>query len=351
MSSREKKHRLFICGGGTGGHFFSGVALGEKCLSLYPLTKIYFIGTSRGIEARTELNHPQMRKLFIWSRGLVGKNPFQMFIALASIFVGFLQSLWLLVRYRPRAIVGVGGYASAPTVFAALLLHPFFGWKVAVLEQNSFAGRANQLFARMRALAFCGFQIPEFECVDLPIRQKAEQEAHDASVFHWPPRTILVVGGSQGARGLNAKWMEIFPQIKETLGPIKMIHQTGRLDERRVRDFYLSQKVEADVFDFSSQLHEAYKRADLIICRAGAMTVFEIMAFKRPCVFIPFPAAADDHQFKNAIAVHNHDWVIREKDWTAQQMLNLLKMDSPPLPGHTRPKTREWSDIFKQLLS
>ncbi len=348
------KRTVFICGGGTGGHFFSGVALAEKILDFCPDRKIIFVGTSRGIEARFEPTDSRMSKAFIHARGLKGKSVVHQALGVFSMLRGIFDSFFLLVRERPELVVGVGGYASAPTVFAAFLLRPLLCHRVAVLDQNSSVGLANRLFSRLPGIkALCAFTVPGFHRVSLPVRAAIERAAENARAFSWPPQTVLVMGGSQGARGLNRKWVsEILSPLRRAFPNLKFIHQTGEADFYDVKKAYVEAGIEAEVFTFSSAMQTVYDRADLVVCRSGAMTVFEIIAFFRPCVFIPFPNATDDHQYKNAIAVQKTNWVLREENLNWASFEPLLRSSSPSIPSQSSSiSTRaEWKEILRPLL-
>jgi len=337
---------IFICGGGTGGHFFSGVAMAEKILDRNPSAKIIFIGTKNGIEGRTKLEDPRMKVLFICAKGLKGKGLGQRLLGVGYLLLGFLQSLGLLVRYRPKMIVGVGGYASAPTVFAGFLLRWLFRWKVWVLDQNSSPGLVNRIFSRLPLLAYSAFEFPRFQLVDLPLRRAFEQAAAHPQKAHWPPKKILILGGSQGARGLNEKWKEVAPEVKKLIPDLQIFHQSGLSAQKELNEFYLSQGISAMVFAFSEKLYEFYDQADLIVCRSGAMTVFEVMKFKRPAIFVPFPAAADDHQTKNALAVQNSNWVIPETEFKWAKLRQLLESQTPSIPHRISENLTNWERIL-----
>lgn len=337
---------IFVCGGGTGGHFFSGVAIAEKFLSRYPEAEVVFVGTIHGIEARTKLDDPRMQTVFIHAKGLKGKGLKQRILGIFSLILGFLQSFYLLIRWRPKMVIGVGGYASAPTVFAAMLLRFLFRWKVWVIDQNSSPGLVNRIFSRMPLMAYCAFEFKGFQLVDLPLRKSFEESARNKRAFDWPPKKILVLGGSQGARGLNERWKMIVPELKKKIPGLKIFHQSGVSARDDLNQFYLEQSVDAEVFSFSDQLYRYYDQADLVVCRSGAMSVFEVMKFGRPAVFVPFPAAADDHQTKNALAVQNSAWVLKESDLDWNHLKALIESPNPAVPFRTEENSTSWDRIL-----
>jgi UDP-N-acetylglucosamine--N-acetylmuramyl-(pentapeptide) pyrophosphoryl-undecaprenol N-acetylglucosamine transferase len=336
----DKIMNIFICGGGTGGHFFSGVALAEKMLSLYPEARVIFVGTAQGIEARTKLTDPRMHQVFVRSAGLKGKSFKARLSGLLSMARGVLESFGLLLRYRPRWVIGVGGYASAPCLLAALSLRWLFRWRMFLLDQNSVPGATNRLFVRLSVPGFCAFEAPLFRVVDLPLRSDFVRLAKDARPFTWPPKRVLVMGGSQGARGLNDLWLQTWPRLKKEFPELTVTHQTGSADEVRVSEFYRARGEQAAVFAFTQDLPRHLAEADLVVCRAGAMSVFEVMAFERPALFVPFPAAADQHQLKNALAIQNSEWVMEEKAWNVDAIVELMKRRNPAVPR------RQSQDVF-----
>jgi UDP-N-acetylglucosamine--N-acetylmuramyl-(pentapeptide) pyrophosphoryl-undecaprenol N-acetylglucosamine transferase len=345
-----KRPCIFICGGGTGGHFFSGLALAEAFLHSYADYEVRFVGTQNGIEGRTPLSDPRMSISFIRAKGLKGKGLSKKISGIFYLMFGVIQSLGLILKFRPEVVFGVGGYASAPTLAAALVLRIFGGSKLALLEQNSVPGLVNRLFVKLGVKAFSGFKTLGFETVDLPLRSVGKEGSGDLRKVNWPPQKILILGGSQGARGLNSKWCEVFPSVQRLMPEIQIVHQTGREDETKMKDFYQSLGARAEIFAFSNEIPKYLEAADLLICRAGAMTVFEAMAFGRPCIFVPFPFATDDHQKKNALSVQAKDWVLEEKDFNFQRVENLLKAPAPQIPRRSQEKIRSWPEIFLELL-
>ncbi len=352
--------KVFICGGGTGGHFFSGMAVAEEILDDHPDSQIHFIGTRWGIEARVSLPDSRMQLHYISAKGLLGKGMISKGLGVMAFVRGFVESFFLLHRLQPDLVLGVGGYASAPTVAAALVRRGVWSFfikpvkllckpvdkmvsknnpRIGVLEQNSYAGLSNRFLRRLGAVALSAFPQAGFQTVNLPIRKTLRVAASKARAHSWPPKVIGVVGGSQGARGLNQAVMNLILARRLDFSEIAFVHQTGKRDEEELRQFYRQQGLEAEVFAFSDQMALFYERADLLICRAGAMTVFEVMAFRRPAIFIPFPAATHDHQTKNALSVQNSNWVVAEPEATPERLCALIRATEGSLPqsSHSTP--------------
>lgn len=338
--------KIFVCGGGTGGHFFSGIAVAEKFLDLHPEARVVLIGTRYGIEARTSLKDSRMSVRFVAARGVKGRGLFSKIQALSMMVVGFFQSIFLLLTERPRIVIGVGGYASVPTVLAALGLRIFFSWRVMILEQNSHAGLANRVFRLLGARALAAFPCAGFELVTLPLRKYYEERARELRSANWPPKTLLLLGGSQGAKGLNEKWTKMLVELKQARPDIEILHQTGPRDLESMQNVYRDLKMRAEVFSFSDDMPRYFERADLIVSRSGAMTVFETILFKRPAVFVPFPAATDDHQRKNALAVQESQWIIDERDFDWANFSRLLKAEAPLVPAPRNTGQVEWAELL-----
>lgn len=339
--------KIFICGGGTGGHFFSGVAIAEEYLLRHPNAEVVFVGTKSGIEGRAKLEDSRMQKRFIPAKGFKRRGVLAQMTALFYLLGGLLMSAVFLLQERPQLVVGVGGYASFPTVFVAVLLKLFFGWKILVVDQNSSPGLANKILRLFPVEAYCGFPAKGFQLVNLPVRERFKAAAAAAESFRWPPERVLILGGSQGARGLNQKWRLILPLLKESGLAIRIVHQTGAADEASMREIYQELGFEAEVFAFSDRLHDYFAKADLVICRAGAMTVFEALAFRRPCIFVPFPGAADDHQLHNALSVQPSSWVIPESDFSWARLEPLMRSQQPSLPSRRSDSVTSWDDVLQ----
>lgn len=303
---------IVIAGGGTGGHLFPGLALADELRGRG--ATVTFVGTSRGLEAKAVPAAGYALEL-IDVAGLKGKGLGGLVRSLLRLPLALLQSLRLLRRLRPRAVVGVGGYASGPVVLLAALLRI----PTVVLEQNSVPGFTNKLLGRVVrsvVVAFPGagrfFPAGKLHALGNPIRKtvlELQPAASDIGQSTTSAR-VLVLGGSQGAHAVNelvaaalAVWAGQ-PGGKEQLGErLRLRHQTGASDrdaiEQRYRDLGLGPEL-AVVEAFISDMGQAYASCDLMVGRAGATTLAELTAIGRPAILIPFPQAADDHQTENA---------------------------------------------------
>lgn len=343
--------QIFICGGGTGGHFFCGLALGELFLEKVPTARVHFIGTKKGIEGRFSFEDRRMTFHSICAQGILGKNGLIKILSFFLLALGFLQSIFLLFKYRPKIVCGVGGYASVPTLLTAFFFGKLFRCRTIILEQNYFPGAANRFLSRYCFHAFSAFERQGFETINLPLRKKIREAVKNIRPFEWPPKAIFILGGSQGASGLNEKWCELLPFFKMTFPHVQLIHQTGGADFEKIKKIYEQHQLIATVFPFSDDMSEWYQKADCIISRAGALAIFEVMAFQRPAIFVPFPWATDDHQTMNALAVQEPSWIIDQKLLTLERLSPLLKSSTPSVPQRKYSVAYQWDKFFDFLLA
>ena len=298
--------KVLIAGGGTGGHFFSGVAVGEAVLARHEANRVIYVGTRGGIEARVgpELG---LDVRYVNISGIKGKGLVARLKAVLRIPLALCQSAVLILKEQPMFVIGVGGYASGPVVLAAR----FLGKKTAVVEQNSVAGVTNRILGKFVHRVFIAFEparsyFPsrKVQLTGNPIREGVVQlltlESTD-TVGVGSRFKVLVLGGSQGSRAVNEAMMAMASEAPEELKQVLyVVHQTGAADERRVREAYEAAGVHAEVKPFIQAMAEAYRTADLVICRAGALTVSELEISRRGSLLVPFPYAADNHQEVNA---------------------------------------------------
>lgn len=355
--------RVLIAGGGTGGHLFPGIALAEEVVTRHPKNDVVFVGTNRGLEARVV---PQNGFVFepITSRGLKGMGALKLLAGLLTLPLSFFSALRLVRKYRPDVVVGVGGYSSGPVVMAAWLLRI----PTAVQEQNALAGLTNRILGRFVDAIFVSFehaigQFPEKKCHVLgnPIRRGMLENFLRPEVKH-DRFTLLIFGGSLGAKGLNSRVVDALPFLVDLKDELRIIHQTGKNDLEAVQKGYAANGITADVREFIDDMAGMYLGADLVICRAGATTLAELTVCKKPSVLVPFPAATDDHQTVNAKALVDKGAarMFREADLTGELLaktIRELKSEPQTLDSMRkaagqlgRPEAaREIADVLQQL--
>jgi len=296
--------RLLVAGGGTGGHVFPGIALAEEVVTRHPANDVIFVGTARGLEA-TIVPKEGFPIELIDVKGLKGKGLLQTLKNLLLLPLAFVQSARILRRWRPDVVVGVGGYASGPVVLVAWLLRI----PTAVQEQNAIPGFTNRVLGRFAKAAFTAFpeaarHFPRRKVYQLgnPIRRQLMENYMRPEAEHETPR-LLVFGGSQGAHALNMRVVEALPHLADLRDHLRITHQTGAKDRVQVEKGYAACGFAPDVREFITDMSGAYAEADLVVCRAGAMALAELTVCKKPSILVPFPAAADNHQFHNAMSL------------------------------------------------
>jgi UDP-N-acetylglucosamine--N-acetylmuramyl-(pentapeptide) pyrophosphoryl-undecaprenol N-acetylglucosamine transferase len=318
--------RMMIAGGGTGGHLYLGIALAREMQRRNPAHQCLFVGTRHGLEARI-VPQEGFRVEFIDSAGLkrVGGLAF-----LRSFFMiprSLMQARRLIGDYRPNIVVGVGGYASGPVVLAAWWL----GKPTLILEPNAYPGLANRMLAPVidcAAVALpdaCRFFGRKGEVTGIPVREEFLRLPARA------PRAgelrLLIYGGSQGSHALNEIVGSALSEIRK-LGPgLRMTHQTGEKEFEAVKRRYLEAGVAGDIQPFFPRIFEQFGDADLILARAGAGTVAEVMAAGKAALLVPFPGAADDHQTRNARALERQGAarMIPEAEWEPARLARELQ--------------------------
>lgn len=301
--------RLLIAGGGTGGHVYPALALAEEVRRVEPRADILFLGTARGLEARVV--PPRGFTLeTIDARGLPRRLTPGAFAALFHIARGFVQVAGRVQSFRPDVLVGTGGYVSAPALFAAGL----FRRPLVIQEQNATPGIANRLLAGAAREIHTAFPAARdwfrryadrVLLTGNPLRAgiaAGNREAAAAAFGLDPSRaTVLIFGGSLGARSLNAAVRDAAPALAAGVGrELQFVVQTGAVMEQEVAAACRAAGLAAHVAAFVEDMNGAYALADFTVCRAGAMTLAEITACGLPSVLVPYPYAAHDHQMANA---------------------------------------------------
>jgi UDP-N-acetylglucosamine--N-acetylmuramyl-(pentapeptide) pyrophosphoryl-undecaprenol N-acetylglucosamine transferase len=297
---------VVIAAGGTGGHLYPAVALAREFLRRDPATKILFVGTKRGIESKV-LAHEGFELALITAKPVMGKGLLAVVQGLLSVPVGLWQSWGILRRRRADVVIGVGGYTS-PTMLAAAAMR---GTARVIVEPNAYPGMANKAvapFAQRIFLAFesaaASFDQRKVRVVGTPIRREFLAQAgqgEDSPVAG--NRHLLVFGGSQGAKAINSAMLEGMASLVKRLPGLTVTHQTGEADYQRVCDAYGTLGVQAKVVPFLYDMPAVLRTADLVVARAGAMTIAELTACGKPAILIPLPTAIYDHQMKNARAM------------------------------------------------
>jgi UDP-N-acetylglucosamine--N-acetylmuramyl-(pentapeptide) pyrophosphoryl-undecaprenol N-acetylglucosamine transferase len=292
---------LVVAGGGTGGHLYPGIAVARELLRRVPDARVSFAGTARGLESRI-VPKEGFELDVIRSAGLKGKSITARLRGVALVPAGLWDAWSILSRRRPHAVIGVGGYSSGPVVLAAALRRI----PTMVLEQNAVPGLTNRLLAPwVRAAAVTYEQTLAFFggrgiVTGNPVRAEFFEALATSSAARSAGPRVLVLGGSQGARAINHAMVAAAPELAQRHPGLEIIHQTGERDLATVREGYARSGVRARAEAFIDAVAREMAAADLVVCRAGATTLAELAAAGRPALLVPFPAATDDHQRKNA---------------------------------------------------
>lgn len=316
--------RLIMAGGGTGGHLFPGLAVAREFQRRDPMIEILFIGTKQGIESRI-VPREGFRLETIPIRGLKGRGLRGLAEALHGLPLSLWRSLGILRRLRPDCVIGLGGYSSGPVVLAAKLRKI----RCAVMEHNLRPGFTNRILGKLVDRVFTAYDesgayFPRGKVVVAgnPVRwQELPKVARDEKF------TLLVFGGSAGAHRINLGAVEALKKLRDLASGLRVIHQTGEADFVATRRAYGGLPFEAEVLPFIERMDEAYARADLVLCRAGASTLAELTAFGKAAILVPYPYAAYDHQRWNAQA-------LRERG--AAEMILDQELDGERLAGLIR---------------
>lgn len=292
-----------FAGGGTGGHLTPGLAVAAQLKSAGQASRIAFIGSARPLEARLVRDAGfEHHVLPVESTQCLRTRPFRF---LWRNWCAYRQAKRLLQAERPRAVIGLGGFASVPLVLAAIRQ----AVPTLILEQNTIPGRATRFLSR-RADATClafsqaRSRLPGTArpfVTGNPVRQEiASLASADPDPHPSAGNTLLILGGSQGASSLNQAVRRMVVESPQRWRPLRFVHQTGTDDCQEIRDFYAKLELDHCVEPFFSDIADHYRKATLVVSRAGATTLAELACAGRPAILMPYPHAADNHQLHNA---------------------------------------------------
>ncbi len=313
---------VLVLAGGTGGHVYPALAVAQELQRRG--YKLFWLGTSKGLESRVVVA-AGLTLNCIAVRGLRGKGVLARLTGLALLLGATLQSLLAMLRIRPLCVLGMGGYVAGPGGMAAWLLR----YPLVIHEQNSVAGTTNRLLRPLATRVLAGYPetFPRAEVVGNPVRRELlENGRHNRYDYDGSrPLRLLVMGGSLGARALN----QVMPAALQKLPRRAQVrHQTGVGHAGQVRDAYAELGVDAvEVVPFMEDMAAIYRWSDLVLCRAGALTVAELTVMGRPAILVPLANAIDDHQARNAEWMQRQGaaLVLAESELTAVRVADLLQ--------------------------
>ena len=312
-----------IMAGGTGGHIFPGLAVAQALRERG--WTVHWLGAPGSMEERLVPPRGFALELVDFS-GVRGKGMASLLGLPLRLGKALAQARAVLRRVKPDVVVGMGGYITVPGGLAAVLA----GVPIVLHEQNSVAGMSNKLLARFAKRVFSAFPnaIAGGQWVGNPLRAEFTQQAEPAARFagRSGPLRLLVVGGSLGAKALNEVVPQALALIPEATRP-QVTHQSGAKQIDALQANYTAAGVQANLTPFIDDAAQAYAEADVIVCRAGASTVTELAAVGAAAVFVPFPAAVDDHQTANArfLVDAGAGWLVQQSVLSAQKLAEMLE--------------------------
>ncbi len=317
-----------VMAGGTGGHIFPGLAVADALRDKG--WRVHWLGGKGSPE------HPSMESQLVPPRGFAfetidfsgvrGKGLTTLAFLPMRLLKAFWQSIQVIRKVKPDVVVGLGGYIAFPAGMMSVLL----GKPLVLHEQNSVAGMVNRILATVADKVFTAFPkvFKNAEWVGNPLRTAFTSQPDPVTRFadRDGPLQLLVVGGSLGARGLNTVVPQALALLPQAGRPV-VIHQSGAKQIDELRANYRAAGVEATLTPFIDDTATAFANADLVICRAGASTVTEIAAVGAAALFVPFPAAVDDHQTTNAkfLVEQGGGWMEQQRDLSAEKLADFLK--------------------------
>lgn len=321
------RRRFIISGGGTGGHIFPAIAIANALSEKDPTAKILFVGAKGRMEME-KVPAAGYKIIGLPVRGFDRQNLFRNFKVIYLLIRSLFIARIIIRRFRPDAVVGVGGYASGPMLRAASRRKI----PTVIQEQNSYAGITNKLLAKRVdkiCVAYEGMErfFPKKKIIVTgnPVRQELEDSTvmHDQSMMFFDmdkeKRTLLILGGSLGARTVNHSVSAYLDQLP---ADIQLIWQTGETYyDTAVREVFSKRLQNVKVYAFIQRMDLAYTAADLVISRAGAGTISELSIMGKPCILVPSPNVAEDHQTKNAMALVSKNAAIMIRDDEALEKL------------------------------
>jgi UDP-N-acetylglucosamine--N-acetylmuramyl-(pentapeptide) pyrophosphoryl-undecaprenol N-acetylglucosamine transferase len=290
--------KLLIAGGGTGGHVFPAIAIAREWLSRGKEREVVLVGTERGIETKL-VPQAGLQLETLRVAGLKGKGGATLLKNLAMLAPAMYDARRVLKRHKPVAAFGVGGYAAGPMLLATWLGRV----PNIILEPNAEPGLTNKVLARISSRIATGYEVSarawgaKAIVTGCPVRPEFFSIAPRKPE---KPFRLLITGGSQGALPINRAFVDAMDRLAARKNELSVVHQTGERDYDAVRTSYARREIYAEVAPFLTNMAERFAWADVIVCRAGAITAAEVAAAGRAAIFIPFGRATDSHQLRNA---------------------------------------------------
>jgi UDP-N-acetylglucosamine--N-acetylmuramyl-(pentapeptide) pyrophosphoryl-undecaprenol N-acetylglucosamine transferase len=303
---------IIMTGGGTGGHLTIIKAVKEELLE----QELIYVGSTKGQDQAWFKDDSQFKSThFLPTQGVVNQGFLGKFKSAFMLIKATLKAKKILKEADAKVVFCVGGFSAAPTSFAAKLL----GIPLVIHEQNAAIGSLNRIL-RSYATAFISSYTKSSPIKAYPIKKEFFEKSRIRSEI----KTVIFLGGSQGAQAINKLALKLAPTLKSR--KIKIIHQAGERNIEEVKKAYNEIGIKAEVFGFTTQLSNYMEEADFAIARSGASTLWELSAMACPTLYIPYPYAAGDHQFYNAKFLVDQDvaWIMREQELDHKKVVALL---------------------------
>lgn len=331
---------IVVTGGGTGGHVYPGLAVIRSLQVMRPDIEFHWIGTSSGMEAqiipkeKINFHTIQVGKLNMSGASLISRIK-----TLLGLPKAFFDCAKLLLKLKPAVVLGVGGFVSGPVVLCAALM----GKATVIWEPNAHPGMANRWLSPFVDKIFLVFVEAsqylmgkkKIQRVGLPIRKEIEALSHEQKNIENKKLNVLIFFGSQGARSVNSILKKALLENKQQFSEYNIRLQTGVHDIKEISEA-LKDLSFVEVYEYLHDMAAHLNWADMVVCRSGTGSVFEVAACRKPAVFIPLPWAADDHQTKNAKALVNEDaaYLIPQSELSGARLLSILeKVRNNPRAG------------------
>lgn len=317
----NKPYRLIISGGGTGGHIFPAVAIANEFRDRYPDAQILFVGAQGKMEM-TRVPEAGYRIIGLWISGIQRKLTLKNLLFPIKLVVSYLRAMVIVKRFNPHVVIGTGGYASGPIMMAATR----FAYASIIQEQNSFAGLANKQVAdkvKKVCVAYEGmdayFPKEKIVLTGNPVRKdlleisSKREKALNHFGFDSNKKTLLIIGGSLGAKTINESILKDVNKLFET--EVQVIWQTGKGYYESCKEALTQYDLRKfRIYDFLKEMDLAYAAADVVISRSGALAVSELCIAAKASILVPSPNVAEDHQTKNAMALVDKNAAVLVKD-------------------------------------
>ncbi len=316
--------KLLIAGGGTGGHVFPAIAIAQEWLARGKEREVILVGTQRGIEMKL-VPVAGLPLETIRVAGLKGKGGTTLLKNLGMLGTGLADAFGVLKRHHPQVAFGVGGYAAGPMLLATWLRRI----PNVIFEPNAEPGLTNKVLARLAQRIATGYDVSAHAWGDRAVVTGCPVRPEFFTIPPSKPQKplkLLITGGSQGALPINRAFIEAAPLLAKRASELRIVHQTGERAYNDVQAAYSGQAMQVEVAPFLSNMAERFAWADLIVCRAGAITAAEVAAAGRAAIFIPFGKATDSHQLRNAQEMTNAGAgrLIAEPELTAERLTNEI---------------------------